>query len=442
MRKPVFLILAITVFYLGYAFVLQIPAGGNSAELTILYTGNTFGELKPCGCAKEVDLGGIERRETYFKEMRRAGKNILLLDTGDDFKEPTQQGKIKARFLMKSMALMGYDAVMPGDRDLVYGNRFIGELKEIPWVATNMRLTQAEFIPKYRIKRFANGLKAAVVAAVDPGLYYAGENAGILIAPPREAIETTLRLLHQRESPDLVVLLTHMAREKALLTFMDIEGVDVIVNGHIEKITDKIDMTPVQRDGKIFVQPGPRGQHVGELTVFIDPQGRKTFQQRMVKLDSRVKSDPEMVKLYSEYNKKIEDIFFASLAAKRERPRKQVYAAETVCKQCHADAHDTWSRSRHGRAYGTLTRVHKAFDPECLVCHTTGFNQPGGFISENDTPELKHVQCEACHGPGLEHSQAPQPGWSQQAGQACKRCHVKDHSPRFNYADYWPRITH
>ena len=130
MKKPVFLILAITAFYLGYAFVLQLLAGGNSAELTILYTGNTFGELKPCGCAKEVDLGGVERRETYFKEIRRAGKNILLLDTGDDFKEPTQQGKIKARFLMKSMALMGYDAVMPGDKDLVYGNRFIGELKD------------------------------------------------------------------------------------------------------------------------------------------------------------------------------------------------------------------------------------------------------------------------------------------------------------------------
>ena len=41
--------------------------------------------------------------------------------------------------------------------------------------------------------------------------------------------------------PDLVVLLTHMEREKAL-TFLDVEGVDVIVNGHIEKDTDLIDM--------------------------------------------------------------------------------------------------------------------------------------------------------------------------------------------------------
>ena len=138
----------------------------------------------------------------------------------------------------------------------------------------------------------------------------------------------------------------------------------------------------------------------------------------------------------------MEKIFFATLAAKRNKHKSAVYATETACQTCHAGTHDTWSGSGHGHAYATLKKVNKSFDPECLACHTTGFNQPGGFISELDTPELKNVQCEVCHGPRLAHAQSPQGGFAEEAREACKTCHVKTHSPGFNYAKYWPKIRH
>jgi len=436
MRKFYFCALAAVVLWLGPA------SAAKTADLLILYTGNTFGELKPCGCTREADQGGIERRAAYLKEVRAGQGNVLLLDSGDSFKEPTVQGKIKARFLMRSMARMAYDAVVPGDKDFVYGTRFLGGLAGIPWVAANLALpAPAPALPPYRIKRLENGLTAAVVGLVDPELFYAGRHADIRVRDPRQTLESLLPGLRQKEHPDLMVLLTHMPRQRAL-DFLDVAGVDVVVNGHIDKATDRIDMAPVRRGGKIFVQAGPRGQKVGELRVTLDAAGKKDFRQRMVKLDSHVKFDPEMVKLYDEYNKKIEEIFFAALAAKKNKGRKKIYATDTVCKQCHAEAHGIWSRSRHAGAYATLKKVNKAFDPECLACHTVGFGRPGGFLSETDTPELENVQCEACHGPGLAHSRAPRRGWSQKASQACKRCHVKNHSPRFDYADYWPRIKH
>ncbi|MFQ5673789.1 MAG: multiheme c-type cytochrome [Nitrospinales bacterium] len=434
MRKFCFSVLAAIVLWWGLASATK------TADLLILYTGNTFGELKPCGCAKEEDQGGIERRAAYFKEVRSGTRNVLLLDSGDSFKEPTVQGKIKARYLMRSMARMNYDAVVPGDKDFVYGTRFLGELKGIPWVAANL-VSPAPVLPPYQIKRFENGLAVAIVGLVAPELFYAGPHTDIHVRAPRETLENLLPGLRQKEHPDLVILLTHMPRQRAL-DFLDVAGVDVVINGHIEKATDLIDMTPVRRAERIFAQAGPRGQKVGELRVTLDAAGKKHFQQRMVKLDSHVKFDPEMVKLYGEYNEKIEEIFFAALAAKKNKGREKNYATETVCKQCHAEAHDIWSRSRHAGAYATLQKVNKAFDPECLVCHTVGFGRPGGFLSETDTPELENVQCEVCHGPGLAHSRAPRRGWSQPARQACKRCHVKNHSPRFDYADYWPRIKH
>ena len=57
-------------------------------EVLILYTGNLLAELKPCGCSKEEDQGGIERRMQYLKNTRREHPHILLVDTGDILRSP------------------------------------------------------------------------------------------------------------------------------------------------------------------------------------------------------------------------------------------------------------------------------------------------------------------------------------------------------------------
>lgn len=179
---------------------------------------------------------------------------------------------------------------------------------------------------------------------------------------------------------------------------------------------------------------------MGELLVSVASKNK--FKQRMVRLDSKIDMDQEMTALYDKYNEQVEEIFFASMKAKRKKKQTAVFATETTCQTCHAETHKQWKDSRHGSAYDTLLRVNKAFDPECLVCHTTGFNEPGGFISEVDTPELKNVQCEVCHGPRKKHAESPSGGFAAEARQACNKCHVRNHSPNFNFETYWPKIRH
>lgn len=427
--------------FLGIASDTHSLAEVPPREFLIVYTGNTLGELKPCGCAKEEDQGGFERRMTYFKQVGLNSKNTLFVDTGDSFKEPSRQGKIKARYLMQAMSLLKYDAVIPGDKDLVYGESFLKKGASIPWLLSNARLSKLS-PPETRIKKLENGLTIAMLAVVDPEMYYAAEHSGGHITDPKESAKRLIDKVNGSEHPDVIVLLTHMKREKAL-SLLALDRVNVVINGHIEKDTDVIDMTPVKQDGKIFIQPGPRGQKMGELTVRIDKAGNKSFDQRMVRLDSNIKFDPEMIKWYEDYNREVEDLFFTSLDARKDQHGKEkVYASEQTCLTCHPGKHAVWSQSRHGHAYETLNRINKAFDPECLICHVTGFNHAGGFISEVDTPGLKNVQCEVCHGPGLKHAKNPQTGLGRNARQACKLCHVKNHSPNFNYSNYWPKIKH
>lgn len=410
-----------------------------SQSLLVVYTGNLLGELKPCGCAKEEDQGGIERRMQYLNDLRKNYPEILLVDTGDHFKEPTRQGKLKAVTLMKATEKMNYDALALGGRDLVYGSKFLQD-QPVPFISGNIELEKFS-IPKTRIKKFKNGQKVTLLAVVDPDFFYVKNHSGLKILDPDQIVSQEIPKIKKSSPFDLTVLLTHMRKEKAL-KFLDTEGVDIIINGHIDSETDTVDMEPVYKNGKVFVQASPRGQKMGELRVNFDDKGKLSFEHQMVRLDSSIKNDPGMVKLYENYNDQIEAMFFESLAAKRNKDEVSVFAGEATCKTCHSAAHEKWSSSRHGRAYETLRKINKAFDPECLVCHVVGYNTPGGFISELDTPDLKNVQCEVCHGSGKKHISAPQPGYGKEARNACKKCHVKNHSPRFNFTQYWPKIKH
>jgi 2',3'-cyclic-nucleotide 2'-phosphodiesterase (5'-nucleotidase family) len=435
--KPIILILLI--FITGCLSPnISTPPSSDSREVLIVYTGNMLAELKPCGCAKEEDQGGIERRMQYIKDTRIKHPHLLLVDTGDHFKEPTRQGKLKAETLLIATEKMQYDAVALGDRDIVYGQKFLKQRNQIPWIASNLIIDQFEPI-RSKVKIFSNGLKVGILAVADPSLFY--DHVDLKVTDPKQTARKLVTKMRETENPDLIVLLTHAERQDAL-GYLDFDGVNVVINGHIVTETDVIDLKPVRKNGKIFVQSSSRGQKMGELRVQFDPQGKKSLNHQLVKLDSSIKFDPEMVKLYEQYNGKVEAMFFETLTAKRNNRNKSVYAGDTLCKTCHLAEHIVWSASRHGRAYNTLRKINKAFDPECLVCHVVGFNLAGGFISELDTPAMKNVQCEVCHGPGRVHASAPQNGFGSKAKEACKQCHVKNHSPRFNYAEYWPKIKH
>ncbi|MBU4186388.1 MAG: cytochrome c family protein, partial [Proteobacteria bacterium] len=76
------------------------------------------------------------------------------------------------------------------------------------------------------------------------------------------------------------------------------------------------------------------------------------------------------------------------------------------CKDCHAEHVETYSRWKYSRNFRILEMRGKDRDPECLRCHTTGYGKPGGFVDIEKTPDMKNVQCEACHGPASLHVDA------------------------------------
>jgi len=101
------------------------------------------------------------------------------------------------------------------------------------------------------------------------------------------------------------------------------------------------------------------------------------------------------------------NIWFRTPSAFAEKEEEQaVYVGWNKCEPCHAalvEAYGGFKRSRNFRILEMRAREH---DQQCLPCHTTGYGEPGGFVSVEKTPHLRNVQCETCHGPASLHMKA------------------------------------
>jgi hypothetical protein len=121
--------------------------------------------------------------------------------------------------------------------------------------------------------------------------------------------------------------------------------------------------------------------------------------------------------------------------AAKGQPR---YVGETACVRCHKAAAAFWAKTRHASAWKTLVDVDKQYDYDCIGCHVTGFDAPGGSnLGSAEKQGLVNVQCEVCHGAGSRHVEEaglddPPTITTAPAADFCRtRCHTKEHSDTF-----------
>jgi YVTN family beta-propeller protein len=158
-----------------------------------------------------------------------------------------------------------------------------------------------------------------------------------------------------------------------------------------------------------------------------------------------------------------------------EEKREPVYVGVRVCAECHhdkggGDQYSRWLMSRHAQGFALLAKpdarkiarlsgipVEPQESPLCLGCHATGadaepWEKDPTFHVEDG------VQCEKCHGPGSEYSDAKvmmDPKAAMMAGLGmptkadCMSCHnvkgshVAVHNkPRLNIDEAWQTVAH
>lgn len=145
------------------------------------------------------------------------------------------------------------------------------------------------------------------------------------------------------------------------------------------------------------------------------------------------------------------------------------YVALNKCVMCHkgvkkGEILEKWKAGPHAKAYTELAsaeskavyeKLGKAGnpqeDPECLVCHVTGYGEADALVAALD--HANGVECQACHGAGADYKSmkimkdrdtAIANGMNANPKESCVKCH-NDKSPTFKGFDVekaWAEVSH
>jgi hypothetical protein len=140
------------------------------------------------------------------------------------------------------------------------------------------------------------------------------------------------------------------------------------------------------------------------------PAAGSFFRYTMLEIKTDLGRDDGIYLSMLDFYRKVNDYnqtTFADRKAQPPGPDGNRYVGAEVCGSCHAAAKKVWDATPHAAAYRSLSDQHKEFNLDCVSCHVTGYERPGGS-TVTDNARLQNVQCENCHGPGEKHRQKPE----------------------------------
>lgn len=373
------------------------------------------------------------------------GKPVLVVDGGDLFGPRNLNERHQTEFLCGMCAGMGLDAIGLGEQDLNYGLDFLLEMigkHGLPFTNANVRRisTGKLVLPEFLVVE-RGGIKFGFVSVLDPDVKIVTmttDDGDFEILDPVTVLRELIPRL--RTQADTVVLLGHLGDAKTDLVIKEIQGVDICVNGH----TYRNNTAERVLNDAAMLSASYEGRYLGMADLFINkPDGKvMAVSVEVTAMDEAVESDQETLAKVEAYKAELQAFKEAKRAA---FPRtfgsdQEEFLGDRACKSCHEDAWTVYSQSGHLQAYTTLRMKGQNFEPECLSCHTTGYQHKNGYSEDPPNNRLINVQCEACHGYGTEHARDGK--WVTQARESCVICHDQKNSPNFDYASYWEKIKH
>ena len=259
---------------LALALLLVLPASRGEAApgstLTVIGSASIEGEITSCGCAKR-DLGGFPRKATLIKQVRDAGNPVLLVDAGDFGADRGFERHKKTAFIFDMMARLGYDAVTPGEREMVDG---LASLKEVYAAHPEVKVVSANVMdvsgnriwPEYAIVE-KGGIKIGVTGVTGDAFYRFNVARNVQTSDdftfedPAQALRRVVGELQGKV--DIVVALVHQSHDEARKLVSEVPGVDVALMGHNPKYV----FAPEKTGKALMLNPGTRGQYLSVLNL-------------------------------------------------------------------------------------------------------------------------------------------------------------------------------
>jgi 5'-nucleotidase len=261
--------------------LLEAKAG--ETVITILHTNDTHSQIDPIGATDRVyaGKGGVARRATLVKQIRKENPNTLMIDAGDVFQGTPYFNFFKGEVEYKSMSMIGYDVVTLGNHDFDNGvDALVSAMKfaNFDFVSTNydVRDTPLESRVKPYVVRVLGGVRVGLFGmGISPVNLITPENfKGVKYLDPVRMANGVVKLLRGQERCQLVVGMSHLglypqAPPEVIgdsQVAAQVDGIDFIASGHTHTFMKQPMLTkqPSGNDTVIF-QVGRSGIYVGRV---------------------------------------------------------------------------------------------------------------------------------------------------------------------------------
>ena len=291
---------------------------GKASVMTILHTADIHAQLLTHdeffienGKPVYKKRGGYATLKTMINELRNQNpENTLLIDGGDCFQGGGVAALSKGKAIIPLMNNIGYDLMLPGNWEVVYGKEIMMEDMfgyNAPKVCANMfHDTKDDFngdliFPPYFITHIA-GLKIGFIGYNDPltpKRQSPAYSEGIHFTHPEKNVAKYIQILRKYEKCNMVILLTHMglAQQVGLADMPYIKGVDYILGADTHERVRK----PIEREFAKVTEPGAFGSFIAKLDIAVENGEIKDQSYQLLDVDpEQYKENEEMKALVKE----------------------------------------------------------------------------------------------------------------------------------------------
>lgn len=251
--------------------------------ITILHTNDTHSQIDPLPPNdRNAGKGGVARRATLVKRIRKENPNTLLIDAGDVLQGTPYFNYYRGEVEYKAMSAIGYDASTLGNHEFDNGvEALAAALKFANFDIVNsnydVKGTALEGRVKPYVVKTVGGIRVGLFGlGISPTALITPENfKGITYNDPVIAARNVVKILREQERCALVVCMSHLGypfnsaptnniNDPKLAAQVD--GIDFIASGHSHLFMEKpVEQTQPCGAKTLIFQVGKSGINVGRV---------------------------------------------------------------------------------------------------------------------------------------------------------------------------------
>ena len=255
-------------------------------KITILHTNDMHSRIEPFPLdgGKFAGMGGMSKRASLIKKIRKEQPNVILLDSGDIFQGTPYFNYFGGELEFKLMSQMGYDAATIGNHDFDGGIE--GLHKQLPNASFPFVIANYDFentVMNGKTKKHLiiekQGIKIGITGV---GIELKGLVAKMLYKEtkyydPIESANEVATYLKKAMNCDYVICLSHLGYRYDDDKISDVifarktKNIDLILGGHTHTFLEQpVELKNLENQPVIINQAGWAGLVLGRLDLVFE----------------------------------------------------------------------------------------------------------------------------------------------------------------------------